>query len=84
MEKELKGLEIENEQIKLEGEDIVGSVDLVHQGKLGGLTISIKGNFKLIPLLDKGIDKLEQIIPGDQKAIAESLKGAIRLIKIKL
>ena len=80
---ELKGLAIENEQVKLEGEDIVGSVDLVHQGKLGGVTINIKGNFKLIPLVEKGIDKLEEIIPGDQKGIAETLKLAVRSIKIK-
>lgn len=80
---EYKGLAIENEQIKLEDENIVGSVDLVHQGKLGGLTVNIKGNFKLMPMLEKGIDKLEELIPGDQKAVASMLKSAVRQIKIK-
>ncbi len=29
-------------------------------------------------VLDKAVDKLEQFIPGDQKAIAENLKKEIR------
>jgi len=84
MEKELKGLSVENESIKLDGEKLIGSVNLVHQGKLGGIVVKIEGNFSLIPLVEKAIDKLEEVIPGDQKSIAETLKAAIKLIKIKV
>lgn len=82
MEPELKGFEIENKSVKVEGQDVVGSVDLVHVGKIGSLKVNIEGKFQLIPLVEKGIDKLEAIIPGDQKAMAEMLKNAIKLIKL--
>ena len=84
MENELKGFEVANESIKLEGESLVGSVDFIHQGKLGGLKVNVEGNFKFIPLVEKAIDKIEAIIPGDQSAIAAMLKNAVKLIKIKL
>lgn len=80
---EYKGFEIANESVRLEGESLVASADMVHQGKLGGIKIKVEGSFKFIPLVEKAIDKLEEIIPGDQKSIAETLKGAIKLIKIK-
>lgn len=78
-----KGLEIENESVSLEGESLVAKADLVHEGKLGGIKISIVGHAKFIPAIEKGIDKLEEIIPGDQSAIAAMLKTAVRNIKIK-
>lgn len=80
---EYKGIEIENPKVELKDENLVGSVDLVHEGKIGGLKVSISGHAKFMPALEKAIDKLEEIIPGDQKAIAEMLKTAIKSIKIK-
>ena len=80
--KELKGFAVENESIKVEGLDLVGNVDLVHVGKIGSIKVKIEGNFELIPMVHKAIDKLEELIPGDQKAMAEMLKNAIKLIKL--
>ena len=80
---EYKGLEIENPKVELKEENLVGSVDLVHEGKLGGLKIAISGHAKFMPALEKAIDKLEELIPGDQTAIASMLKTAVRSIKIK-
>ena len=83
MEKEYKGFEVENESIAIEGESVVGKVDLVHQGKIGGIKITIEGKAEFFPLVDKAIDKLEQIIPGDQTDVTSMLKTALRSIKIK-
>lgn len=79
----MKGLEIENPKIELKEENLIGSVDLVHEGKIGGIKVNISGYAKFIPMLDSAIDKLEEIIPGDQKAVAEMLKAALKNIKIK-
>lgn len=78
-----KGLEVENPKIELINEDFVGSVNLVHVGKIGGIKINISGHAKFFPILEKAVDKLEEMIPGDQKAIAEMLKSALKSIKIK-
>lgn len=83
MEKEYKGLEVENPSLVLKEENLVGAVELVHQGKIGGIKIKIEGKAKFIPMVEKAIDKLEEIIPGDQKAVAEMLKAAVKNIKIK-
>lgn len=83
MEKEYKGLEIENPSLALKEENLEGALDLVHQGKIGGIKIRIEGHAKFIPMVEKAIDKLEEIIPGDQKAVAEMLKTAVKNIKIK-
>lgn len=83
MEKEYKGLEIENPSLALKEENLVGALELVHQGKIGGIKIKIEGQAKFIPMVEKAIDKLEEIIPGDQKAVAEMLKAAVKNLKIK-
>lgn len=83
MEKEYKGFEVENEKISIEGESVVGKVDLVHRGKIGGIKITIEGDAEFFPLVDKAIDKLETLIPGDQTAAANMIKSALRAIKIK-
>lgn len=80
---ELKGFAIENESIGLVDEDLVGSVDLVHQGKIGGITISVKGNLKFLPSINSGLDWFEKKIPGDQTFIFGILKEQVAKIKIK-
>ena len=83
-DKELVGVKISEESIKLEGENIVGSALVSHKGKYGFLNIKVEGGYQLLPFLDKAIDKLEEIIPGDQTMLAATLKGAIRSIKVKI
>lgn len=81
--KKLVGLDIQDESIALEGQDLVGKVSAVHQGKIGSMKLTIEGKLEFLPLVNKGIDLLEQVIPGDQKAVAEMLKTAVANIKIK-
>lgn len=86
MELEVKknvGIEIVDEQIKLEGQDVVGKVAAQHVGKYGSLKLTLEGKFEFIPLVNKAIDQIEKIIPGDQSAVAEMLKLAVSKIKIK-
>lgn len=80
---EYKGLAIENEKVELVDENIVASVDLVHEGKIGGLKVNVSGHFKFLPLVNTLVDKLEELIPGDQKVIASIIKDQIAKIKIK-
>jgi hypothetical protein len=82
--KELVGFDLAEKSLKLEDEALVGEAKAVHVGKIGSLEISIKGKVEFLPFLDKAIDKLEEVIPGDQKQIANTLKTVIRSIKIKL
>lgn len=83
-DKELVGFDVQEKSLKIEDESLVGEAKAVHVGKIGSLEVSIKGKVEFLPFLDKAIDKLEEIVPGDQKAIAATLKNAIRMIKIKL
>ncbi len=82
-DKKLVGFEVVGQSIALEGQDVVGSIAAQHVGKLGSLKVSVEGKFEFIPLINKGIDKLEELIPGDQKGIAAMLKTAVSQIKIK-
>lgn len=83
MSKELVGLEVVEKSVALEGQDLVGKVAAQHVGKIGSLKVSVEGKFGFLPLVNAGIDKLEELIPGDQKAIAAMLKSAVAQIKIK-
>ena len=79
---ELVGVDVQEKSIKLEGDSLVGQAKLIHVGKIGSLEIAFKGKVEFLPFLDKAIDKLEEVIPGDQVAIANTLKSVIRSIKI--
>lgn len=81
---ELVGLEVVEKSVALEGQDLVAKVAAQHVGKIGSLKVSVEGKFEFLSLVNKAIDKIEEIIPGDQKAVASLLKGAISQIKIKL
>ena len=84
MEKqELVGIEVTEKSVKLEGQDVVGSVTAQHVGKIGSLEITLKGKFQFLPLVNKGIDWVEKIIPGDQTIFATMAKEAVSKIKIK-
>lgn len=83
MEKELVGFKVEKPDIKLEGENLIGAVEANHVGKIGHIKIKVEGGFQFLPLVNKAVDKLEELIPGDQKAIAGMIKAAISQIKIK-
>lgn len=83
MEKQLVGFEVSEKSISLDGQDIVGKASAYHVGKIGSLKVSVEGKFEFIPFVNKAVDKLEELIPGDQKAIAEVLKATIANIKIK-
>ena len=83
-EKKLVGFDIVEKSVSLEEESLVGKVSAIHVGKIGSIELSIKGKFEALPLINSAIDKLEEIIPGDQKMIADLLKAAVAKIKIKL
>jgi len=83
MAKELVGFEISEKSVNLEGQELVGKISAIHVGKIGSLELSLKGKFEFIPLVNSGLDKLEEIIPGDQKAIFAIIKTGIANIKIK-
>ena len=74
-EKKLVGVEVVDKSIALEGQDVVGKVSAQHVGKIG--------KFELLPLIYKGIDQIEKIIPGDQTLFATMAKEALSKIKIK-
>jgi lipase chaperone LimK len=84
MEKALVGIEVTEKSVKLEGQDLVGAVSAHHVGKIGSLKVSFEGRFEFLPLANKAIDKLEELVPGDQKAIAQILKSTLASIKITL
>lgn len=84
MNEKLVGIEVKPGKIELAGESVVGSVVATHRGKIGGFKLTLEGDLMLLPMLDKAIDKLEEIIPGDQKFIAGTIKTLVRNIKFKL
>lgn len=76
-EKKLVGVEVVAPAVKLEGQDVLGSVGLQHVGKIGWVKLKLEGAISAKPLLFKAIDKVEEWIPGDQKIIAAGAKAAI-------
>lgn len=82
-EKKLVGFEVVDQSVALDGQDVVGKVSAQHVGKMGSLKVTLEGKFEFLPLVNKGIDKLEELIPGDQKVIASILKDQVAKIKIK-
>jgi hypothetical protein len=84
MEKQLVGIEVTDKTLKLEGQDLIGVLNAQHVGKVGSLKLTVEGKFELLPFVNTAIDKLEELIPGDQKMIAGLLKSAVAQIKITL
>jgi len=82
-EKELKGFEIEEKKLDLVDGELIGKVTGKHQGKIGFIKISIEGGIGALAFINKGIDFLEEKIPGDQKLYAEIIKEQIAKIKFK-
>jgi len=81
-EKKLTGGEPESNSLESEQGKLLGKAVVKHQGKLGWLKVSIEGGVTAIPFIHKGIDWLEQKIPGDQKAWAQLAKDAVEKIKL--
>lgn len=77
----LVGAEVQDLDIKFVGGQVEVSGKVVHQGKIGGAEIAVKANLDSKPFLFAAVDKLEELIPGDQKAIAVMLKGLIENAK---
>ena len=82
-QEQLVGFKVEKPEVKLEGENLLGSVEANHVGKIGFVKVKVDAGFQFLPLVNKAVDKLEELIPGDQKAIAGMIKAAISQIKIK-
>lgn len=82
-EKKMVGVEVVDKSIGLEGQDIAGRVAVQHVGKIGSVKLTIEGKFEFLPLINKGIDQIEKMIPGDQTLFATMAKEAISKIKIK-
>lgn len=82
-EKQLVGIEVVDKSLSLEGQDVVGKIAVEHVGKVGSLKLSFEGKIEFLPLVGKLIDKIEELIPGDQKALAAIAKDSLSKIKIK-
>ena len=76
-EQKLVGFDIQNPQVDLKGNEVVGSVKAVHVGKIGKVSLTLEGSLSAKPLIYKGIDFLEKIIPGDQSVWANLAKAAV-------
>lgn len=81
-ENKLVGFELVKKELDIVNGELVGEAEGKHVGKLGWLSVSIKGGFSAIPVIHKGIDWLEKKIPGDQTAWAGILKDAVSKIKV--
>ena len=75
MTEELKGAEID---FDLKGGKVIVKVE--HVGKHGYAKLEAGADAK--PFLEKAIDKVEELIPGDQKAIAQALKLALSKVEL--
>lgn len=82
-EEKLVGLEVESKSLDLVDGDLVGKASVKHQGKIGYLKISVEGGISALEFVNKGIDFLEEKIPGDQKIYAALIKEQIAKIKFK-
>jgi hypothetical protein len=70
MDNELVAADVD---VKFEGGKVKVSVN--HVGKHGGAKLEAYAEAK--PFLDKAIDEIEKLVPGDQKIMAATLKAAI-------
>jgi hypothetical protein len=73
-EKELVGVDYD---VDFKGGKAV--VKLVHVGKVG--SVKLEGELEAKPFINKFIDKLEELIPGDQKIHAALLKAAVEKLE---
>lgn len=73
--KELKGADVD---FDIKGGQVIVKVE--HVGSQG--YAKLEAGVDALPFLNKAIDKIEELIPGDQKAIAQSLK--LILSKVEL
>lgn len=72
---ELKGAEID-----FDFKDGKVIVKVEHVGKIGYANLEVGGDAK--PFLNKVIDKIEELIPGDQKQYAALLKLALEKVEL--
>ena len=82
-EKELKGFEVVEKDLDLVDGELIGKIAGKHQGKIGSIKISVEGSISALEFINKGIDFLEEKIPGDQKLYAQIIKEQIAKIKFK-
>lgn len=82
-EKKMVGVEIVGKSLSLEGQDVVGSIAAQHVGKIGSVKLTLEGKLEFLPLVNKGIDAIEKLIPGDQTLFANMAKEAVSKLKIK-
>ena len=76
------GFEVSEKNIDIVEGELQGKVVVKHQGQIGWLKVSVEGGVSALPFLNKGIDWLEQKIPGDQKVWAQLAKDAVAKIKL--
>lgn len=63
--------------VKFEGGKLVATANYGGTELSAGLVL----NLDAVLVLNALVDKLEEVVPGDQKALAEMLKGAVALLK---
>ncbi len=80
-EKKLVGLEIVEKDLDIVNGELVGKGAVKHVGKIGWFKLSLEGGVSALPFINKGIDWIEEKIPGDQKIYAQALKDAVAKIK---
>lgn len=89
-ENKLVGIDLDEKSVEIVGQDLVGKLSAVHQGKIGSLKLTLEGKIEFIPFahssIDKVIDWAEKKIPGDQTVVAEGIKTTLKSLvsKIKL
>jgi hypothetical protein len=81
---ELVGVDAKDLKFDIEGGFAVVSGTVEHVGKIGSVEVAIKAKLNASPVINKVVDVIEQVIPGDQKDLAEELKVKIKEVLEKL
>jgi ethanolamine utilization microcompartment shell protein EutS len=79
-EQELVGVEAKDLKFDIEGVHAVISGTVEHVGKVGSVEIALKAKLNATPVINKVVDAIEEVVPGDQKALAEMLK--VKIIEV--
>jgi ethanolamine utilization microcompartment shell protein EutS len=79
-EQELVGVEAKDLKFDIEGGHAVISGTVEHVGKVGSVEIALKAKLNATPVINKVVDAIEEVVPGDQKALAEMLK--VKIIEV--
>jgi hypothetical protein len=80
----LVGIDAKDLKFDFEGGHAVVSGTVEHVGSQGSVEVQIKAKVNASPIISKVVDIIEEVIPGDQKALAEELKVKIKELLEKI